>query len=59
MVIVATLLDPITLDQEPSQEDRTLNPLLLVATVKHLFTHPQQVDRYCIIILPKKVKDDL
>ena len=42
IMIVSLLLDPITLDKE-STEDRRLSPKLLVATVKHLITHPAQM----------------
>lgn len=43
MIIVSLLLDPITLDKEASAEDRRLNPGLLVATFRHLFSSPAQM----------------
>ncbi|KAK7500310.1 hypothetical protein BaRGS_00008533 [Batillaria attramentaria] len=43
MIIVSVFLDPITLDQETSAEDRRLSPKLLIATFKHLISSPAQI----------------
>jgi MFS family permease len=42
-IIVSIFLDKIVLDKENKSEDRKLSPKLLIATFRHIFTHPIQI----------------